>query len=362
MILTDRHPPLRKKKRVTPILKPVVPFPIELVVDPWAEEHGILLIGTHQDASDIYYDGFDESLTVDPTTVNGYEKAVEGLKQLPNHVIVAMEPQYNNYTKLMETKAVYFSTAPNRGYALIMPKDYSDKYLLGIHPGFILEQKSCNWAKFALHEYGHTVDYLGITGEYKWETIWKNLSDERNRIFDAEGELISGYAKTNPREDFAEHFAYYVWKGTTFRERMPENLDLQARYYFLKDYLFQGIEYEEPPPPPVTVLEGYIVDNRGKPIEGGRIYAKRVDVEVYFADSDETGYFYSEGRLVEGEWIIWAEKGGYIKSEEITILLTVGVPVEVTLVMRQQRPSLLWLAIPIIVIGTGGIIYLYQRK
>ena len=249
VVLTDLHPPLRIK-RIIP--KPVYPFPFRLAVDPWAEEHGILLIGTNQGATELYYDGFDETLTVDPAGIDdgdgrSYREAMEALKLLPDHVIVGMEPQYNYHSGGIETKAIYFSTASGLGYANNMPYGYSEEVLVGVHTGFILEQwPAYRWFHLALHECGHIVDLVGTNrGGYYWEPIW-NLADEIDLIFDVEGELISQYAKTNSREDFAEHFAYYVWKGTTFRVKAQTNPDLEERYTFLRDQLFQGVEYEEP--------------------------------------------------------------------------------------------------------------------
>lgn len=246
MILTDRRPPAWRAPRPRP--SPLPPrLRVPVLVDPWAEALGLELIGTQQDANDIYYDGFDPTLTVDPILIDStewsYQKAMEWLKLLPSNILRAFEPQYNNYTKIMETKAIYFSTAPNRGYALIMPRNYSS-VLRDIYPGFILERERSPWSRLALHEYGHVVDLIGTNRQgYYWQPIW-DLADNINSIFDATGDLISDYAKTSSTEDFAEHFAYYVWSGMTFRNLAGGNPDLTERYDFLRNQLFFGVEYE----------------------------------------------------------------------------------------------------------------------
>jgi hypothetical protein len=63
------------------------------------------------------------------------------------------------------------------------------------------------------------------------------------RPVDNDGEFVSGYAKTNNPEDFAESFTTYVHAGNIFRERAKSNTYLQQKYDFLKNYIFEGREY-----------------------------------------------------------------------------------------------------------------------
>lgn len=211
----------------------------------------MLLIGTQQGINSLYYDGFDPTFSVDPTSVLGYEVAMKAISSLPGGVSRVLDAQFNNYTKKSEEKAIYFCTASGRGYCNSMPLNYGS-VLRDVYTGVILEQGGYTyggkWDWLVLHEIGHLVDMCGIRVVYYWEPIW-NLSTECSQIFDAKGELISTYANANEMEDFAEHFVYYVLGGTTFRERALSNVDLMDRYQFLRDNIFEGVEYEETTPP-----------------------------------------------------------------------------------------------------------------
>lgn len=57
-------------------------------------------------------------------------------------------------------------------------------------------------------------------------------------------EFISGYAKTNHHEDFAESFSSYMFAGRIFRERAKNNIYLKQKYDFLKTNIFKGKEFE----------------------------------------------------------------------------------------------------------------------
>jgi len=59
-----------------------------------------------------------------------------------------------------------------------------------------------------------------------------------------DGEFVSGYAKTNYAEDFAESFSAYLHSARIFRERAKSNIYLKMKYDFLKDNIFGGREYD----------------------------------------------------------------------------------------------------------------------
>jgi len=57
-------------------------------------------------------------------------------------------------------------------------------------------------------------------------------------------EFVSGYARTNPFEDFAEAYAAYVLHGPLFRFYAEENEVLAEKYNYLKMTVFNGIEFD----------------------------------------------------------------------------------------------------------------------
>jgi len=57
-------------------------------------------------------------------------------------------------------------------------------------------------------------------------------------------DFVSGYAMSDPFEDFAESYAYYVLHGNAFRKLTLHNDKLAQKYDFLKNKVFNGMEYE----------------------------------------------------------------------------------------------------------------------
>ncbi|MBI5159796.1 hypothetical protein HY992_06795 [Candidatus Micrarchaeota archaeon] len=108
--------------------------------------------------------------------------------------------------------------------------------------------------KAALHEFGHALDHFGIRGDYAGIGSWRHLDRERKKVFDVTVAYtkdaatppvghISNYSSSNPGENFAEHFAFYISAGPAFRMLAAYELQLRAMYYFFKNKLFHGREY-----------------------------------------------------------------------------------------------------------------------
>jgi len=57
-------------------------------------------------------------------------------------------------------------------------------------------------------------------------------------------DFVSGYAKTDPFEDFAETYTYYLLHGKEFRQLAKVNQTLAKKYNFLKNTVFRGVEYD----------------------------------------------------------------------------------------------------------------------
>jgi hypothetical protein len=106
------------------------------------------------------------------------------------------------------------------------------------------------------HELGHntgfntdldsSADWYRAAGWIDGDLEWK-LSDPDT--------VISGYAETNPYEDFAESFAAYRYNPETLKKVSPKV------YRFFKDKVFRGIEYtsegacaERGHPPGISIL------------------------------------------------------------------------------------------------------------
>lgn len=114
-----------------------------------------------------------------------------------------------------------------------------------------------------VHELGHIKDTGVLQGNF-----WAGESefrDGKNSIFNddpsldfyrvsfvndkqikktaSELDFVSGYAMTDPFEDFAETFNYYLLHGDDFRQLAAHNDALELKYNFMKEKVFAGKEY-----------------------------------------------------------------------------------------------------------------------
>lgn len=71
-----------------------------------------------------------------------------------------------------------------------------------------------------------------------------SFRDERTlRQGSTELDFVSGYAMSDPFEDFAETYNFYVLHGDEFRRMKAYNTVLQQKYDFLKIVVFRGDEF-----------------------------------------------------------------------------------------------------------------------
>ncbi len=74
-----------------------------------------------------------------------------------------------------------------------------------------------------------------------WEDSRSFTDDARARDF------ISGYAMSNPYEEFAETYAMYVLHGPLFRFYAAHNRTLAEKYEYMKEVVFEGVEFNFAP-------------------------------------------------------------------------------------------------------------------
>ncbi len=115
-----------------------------------------------------------------------------------------------------------------------------------------------------IHEMGHVVDtglFLGSNDAFP-----SNFSDGKTQVFSndpsvsfysiswksnqeqhqgsTKRDFVSGYAMSDPFEDFAESYVFYVLSGRTFRTMLPSSPKLEQKYKFLQEIVFQGREFD----------------------------------------------------------------------------------------------------------------------
>ena len=126
-------------------------------------------------------------------------------------------------------------------------------------------QDTEEFSNVLVHELGHTIDLMHMEGSDLYgrssfmdfdDPVWSNdpsvkfyniswvneseIKSEANRR-----DFVSGYAMTDPFEDFAETFAMYVEYGEIFRFLIEneENSLLKDKYFFMKYVVFEGEEF-----------------------------------------------------------------------------------------------------------------------
>lgn len=115
-----------------------------------------------------------------------------------------------------------------------------------------------------IHEIGHNVD-LGYLGETSQKEI-SGFNDGKKPIYETDPSLgfyriswkddktrkktagnqdfVSGYAMTDPFEDFAESYVYYILHNKNFKNKTQNSDKLLAKYNYMKNAVFDGKEFE----------------------------------------------------------------------------------------------------------------------
>ncbi len=118
------------------------------------------------------------------------------------------------------------------------------------------------------HEMGHIVDLGLLKGtsnkdsEFSTRTSfiaqddpslgfyrisWKSSTEKKNNDTT---HFVSGYAQTNPFEDFAETYLFYRFHGEKFRSQMKHSFILQQKYAYMKNIVFDSEEFQTHKPEP----------------------------------------------------------------------------------------------------------------
>jgi hypothetical protein len=84
-----------------------------------------------------------------------------------------------------------------------------------------------------MHESWHVLDYKNAFIDY------------HNPIYPYPNKdsAITEYGKFHKWEDFAEAYRYYVLHNDSFKKKASSNKDIQDKYDYLKQYVFEGKEY-----------------------------------------------------------------------------------------------------------------------
>jgi hypothetical protein len=115
-----------------------------------------------------------------------------------------------------------------------------------------------------VHEVGHNVDYAYLSpkklekeSEFKdgsyplyvtdasldfYRICWENEKTRKKTVSNLD--FVSGYAMSDPFEDFAETYIYYVLHNADFKALTAESPKLLAKYRFMQYHVFGGVEFD----------------------------------------------------------------------------------------------------------------------
>lgn len=146
-----------------------------------------------------------------------------------------------NHCKALVYKAFYSLPDWHRSKLKDLTLFFSDKGTRGLGGDGTIILRCQNVTDYELtsvfiHEIGHIVD----TGGFHFLS-WNN--NDTAKSTSTRFDFVSGYASTDPYEDFAESYLYYVLHGTQFRELGKTNNTILQKYEFLKKNLFSNQEF-----------------------------------------------------------------------------------------------------------------------
>lgn len=180
---------------------------------------------------------------------NGSPRSLNHCKSLVYRTLKSLPPEP---VKKLKHLTLYFADTGRRGLGggntiILRCQNVTDEELVGV----------------LVHEMGHIMDTGTMEGtpsagksSFKdgSKPIYNNdpsldfyrlswSTDTSMKLNATKYDFVSGYAMTDPFEDFSESYAYYVLHGNEFRKLVQENEILQKKYEFLKNRVFDGKEY-----------------------------------------------------------------------------------------------------------------------
>lgn len=229
---------------------------------------GAIVAGTQTVArnnASILQDTHEAALVLSPKSKQVKRSSkIASIKEIPSvfakddiekrHQIIAMDTLSSMPSKCqsqLKTFSVRYDNPRDRGLA-----GSSTMILTGNVP-------DSEFRALFIHEFGHITDLGCLRGTNGTKTefydgkepilsddlslkfyrlSWKSATEKKS---DAQAsEFISGYAQSDPFEDFAETFAAYALEQSAFEELSQTNDNLRKKYEFMRDEVFKN---EQPP-------------------------------------------------------------------------------------------------------------------
>ncbi len=169
-------------------------------------------------------------------------------------VYKTLEVMPKDVTGKLKNLTLYFSSTGRRGLGggstiILRCQNVTDSELVGV----------------LVHELGHIKDTGLMKGDF-WsgesefkdggKAIYKNdpslefyrigfENEKKIKSGSSADDFVTGYAMTDPFEDFAETYNFYVLHGHQFKEMSELNTALSQKYQFMKEEVFEGKEFKD---------------------------------------------------------------------------------------------------------------------
>ncbi len=178
---------------------------------------------------------------------NPYEK-----NKCASLVYKTLQAMPEQTTKQIKNLTLYFSPEGSRGLGggstiILRCQNVSDGELVSVlvhELGHIQDTGVMNgnfWVKESEFKDGKSSIYQDDPSLGFYRISFLNASTIKKSA--KEEDFVTGYAMTDPFEDFAETYNFYVLHGENFRTIMAGNEALEKKYIFMRDMVFSGQEF-----------------------------------------------------------------------------------------------------------------------
>lgn len=179
---------------------------------------------------------------------DGSPRSLNHCKSLVYRTLKSLPPEPVSHLKHL---TLYFSNSGRRGLGggntiILRCQNVTDEELVGVlvhEVGHIMDTGVLNGTKAKRSGFldGKKTVYEDDASVDFYRLSWSD--EDTRKLVSTPEDFVSGYAMSDPFEDFAESYAYYVLHGNEFRILAETNEILQQKYEFLKNSVFEGKEY-----------------------------------------------------------------------------------------------------------------------
>jgi hypothetical protein len=157
-----------------------------------------------------------------------------------------------DHTQYLKELTLFYTNDGRRGWGsrstiTLRCRNVTDSELAGVmthEMGHIVDLGKLNGTVFGgtteFHDFGDAIFQDDPSVSF-YRISWSDTEKmhENSTALD----FVSGYAMSDPFEDFSETYAFYTLQGPTFRAFASNNVQLQKKYEYMRNTIFHGQEF-----------------------------------------------------------------------------------------------------------------------